>query len=236
MRCEPLAHASLTSTIAACACHSVSCFSSSAATLAEWVFTVLIKAPLLILLSAVSLLQLRGILQFIAAAAAKQAAKNQVGDLLRPYLRELAPVLTGVFGKADALSFNLTHVLLTAVLLAVLINGGGFVSALAAPLQRQAREMREQVRETRALGHTQPQPSSFRCALAHRSVSTHRDCRGCLLFSAVSLEPRPIKGSQHRHRPSTQPQDDMSAPVPASLTHCHHAPLRLQIALALAPN
>jgi hypothetical protein len=128
-------------------------FCSSAATLAEWVFTVLIKAPLLILLSAVSLLQLRGILQFIAAAAAKQAAKNQVGDLLRPYLRELAPVLTGVFGKADSLSFNLTHVLLTAVLLAVLINGGGFVSALAAPLQRQTREMREQVRETRALGH-----------------------------------------------------------------------------------
>lgn len=148
-RVNGLAHASLTSTIDACAWHSVSgwfVFSSSAATLAEWVFTVLIKAPLLILLSAVSLLQLRGILQFIAAAAAKQAAKNQVGDLLRPYLRELAPVLTGVFGKADALSFNLTHVLLTAVLLAVLINGGGFVSALAAPLQRQTREMREQVR------------------------------------------------------------------------------------------
>jgi hypothetical protein len=96
-----------------------------AGTLSNYLFTVLIKAPFLILLSAVSLLQLQSILVFIHAAAANKAIKNQIGDYFRPALRELSPLLTNVFGKADTIDFSLTHILLVALLLSVLIHQSG---------------------------------------------------------------------------------------------------------------
>jgi len=40
----------------------------------------------------------------------------------RPALKEFTPMLTSVFGKVEEMSFTLVHVLLTALLLAVLMS------------------------------------------------------------------------------------------------------------------
>jgi hypothetical protein len=49
----------------------------------------------------------------------------------RPLLQEVSPMLTQAFGKPEDFTFNLTHILLVAILLALLSVQGGFASSYA---------------------------------------------------------------------------------------------------------
>eukprot|EP00343_Euplotes_focardii_P007197 CAMPEP_0205819782 /NCGR_PEP_ID=MMETSP0206-20130828/2251_1 /ASSEMBLY_ACC=CAM_ASM_000279 /TAXON_ID=36767 /ORGANISM="Euplotes focardii, Strain TN1" /LENGTH=123 /DNA_ID=CAMNT_0053113739 /DNA_START=34 /DNA_END=405 /DNA_ORIENTATION=+ len=86
----------------------------------DFIFRICVKGPMYLMLAAISLLQFKGLLTAIEGLASGKISGNAVTDYLHPLLAQLSELLKQAFGKPSKFSFSLTHVLLMAVLFAVL--------------------------------------------------------------------------------------------------------------------
>eukprot|EP00808_Paulinella_micropora_P003126 g14522.t1 len=95
---------------------------------AEFIFRVLVQAPFYVFLAAISLLNLKGMIVAMHQLATQPIKEtNFVLETLKPFMAELQPALKTAFGPASKFSFDLSHILLMAILLAVLNQGGKLI-------------------------------------------------------------------------------------------------------------
>jgi len=117
---------------------------------ADFLFRVIVKVPFYIIMSALSLLQLQHILRFINDVASGNGPRNQIVEFVRPALKQIAPILKESFGPLSKFSFQLTHVILVALILAVFSLAAKIQQPAAppAPFTEEPKERTERKRRT----------------------------------------------------------------------------------------
>lgn len=92
---------------------------------AEFVVRTLLKGPAYLLVAGFALLQFKGLLEFVGVVAKGKGPDNWVIEKMEPGLKEASVILKAAFGNLMSFKFEFTHVVLLAILFAVLMVGEG---------------------------------------------------------------------------------------------------------------
>eukprot|EP00457_Paulinella_chromatophora_P022881 gb/GEZN01025991.1/.p1 GENE.gb/GEZN01025991.1/~~gb/GEZN01025991.1/.p1 ORF type:complete len:120 (-),score=3.83 gb/GEZN01025991.1/:153-512(-) len=98
---------------------------------ADAFFRVLVKGPYYVFLGAISLLNLKALLIAMADIASRKDSKDEhfLIVTIKPLLIEIQPAIKNAFGPPKSFKFDFTHVMLMAILLALLSLGSKIIHA-----------------------------------------------------------------------------------------------------------